>query len=261
VLVVFSGVVSKVAAYGFLRIVAPLFPDAMDGFQTLILVLAILSILYGSAQAFTQTNARLILGYSSMAQLGFMVLGIFALEPEGAQGALMHMVNHGLVVAPVFFIIVLLAERSGGSDDIKDMGGIAFRAPVLAGLFLISSLATLAIPGSANFVGEFFIMLGAFEHGIAWAVLAAAGVAMASVYMLRMYIRTMHNRVGPAVVSRDLGVRDALVIVPLVAAVVAFGLYPQAALEDQERSAERSISAARQVDQPAQQATTAGATP
>jgi NADH-quinone oxidoreductase subunit M len=84
---------------------------------------------------------------------------------------------------------------------------------------------------------------------------------MASVYMLRMYIRTMHNRVGPAVVSRDLGVRDALVIVPLVAAVVAFGLYPQAALEDQERSAERSISAARQVDQPAQQATTAGATP
>ncbi len=261
VLVVFSGVVSKVAAYGFLRIVAPLFPDAMDGFQTLILVLAILSILYGSAQAFTQTNARLILGYSSMAQLGFMVLGIFALEPEGAQGALMHMVTHGLVVAPVFFIIVLLAERSGGSDDIKDMGGIAFRAPVLAGLFLISSLATLAIPGSANFVGEFFIMLGAFEHGIAWAVLAAAGVAMASVYMLRMYIRTMHNRVGPAVVSRDLGVRDALVIVPLVAAVVAFGLYPQAALQDQERSAERSISAARQVDQPAQQATTAGATP
>jgi NADH-quinone oxidoreductase subunit M len=137
---------------------------------------------------------------------------------------------------------------------------------VLAALFLISSLATLALPGSANFVGEFYILLGAFKLGIAWAAVAAIGVAMASVYMLRMYIRAMHNRVGPSVVSRDLSRRDALVIVPLVAAIVAFGLYPQAALEDQERSAERSISAARQVDQggnpAAQQAgATQGATP
>jgi len=249
VLVVFSGVVSKVAAYGFLRIVAPLFPDAMDAFQTLIIVLALLSIVYGSAQAFTQTNTRLILGYSSMAQLGFMVLGIFSLRPEGAQGALMHMVNHGLVVAPLFLIIVLLAERAGGSDDIKDMGGLAFRAPILTGLFLITALATLAMPGSANFVGEFYILLGAFRHDVAVAFIAASGVALASVYMLRMYIRAMHNRVGPDVRSRELGGRDAAVIAPLVLAIIAFGLYPQAALEDQERTAERSIATARQIDE------------
>ena len=133
VLAIFSGVLSKVAAYGFLRIVLPLFPDAAEDYQSLILILALLSILYGSAQAFTQTNARLVLGYSSIAQLGFITLGIFALDPEGrgAQGAVLQMVNHGLVVAPLFLIIVLLSERSGGSEDITKMGGLAFRGPVL----------------------------------------------------------------------------------------------------------------------------------
>ena len=107
---------SKVAAYGFLRIVLPIFPDAAQDFQSLILILALLSIIYGSAQAFTQTNARLVLGYSSIAQLGFITLGIFAMDPEGrgAQGAILQMVNHGLVVAPLFLIVVLLAERSAG---------------------------------------------------------------------------------------------------------------------------------------------------
>src|SRR3712207_3389261 len=163
VLAVFSGVLSKVAAYGFLRIALPIFPDAVADFQTIILVLALISIVYGSAQAFTQTDVRLILGYSSIAQLGFITLGIFALRDAGAQGAILQMVNHGLVVAPLFFIVALLAERAGGSEDLKDMGGIAFRGPVLSTLFLIVALATLAIPGSANFAGEFLILLGLFQ--------------------------------------------------------------------------------------------------
>ena len=111
------------------------------------------------------TNARLILGYSSVAQLGFITLGIFAFDApaQGAQGALLQAVNHGLVVAPLFFVIALLAERAGGSEDIRDLGGIAFRAPVLAALFLIVALATLAMPGSANFAGEFLILLGVVQ--------------------------------------------------------------------------------------------------
>ena len=159
------------------------------------------SILYGSVQAFTQTNARLILGYSSVAQLGFITLGIFALDPagQGAQGALLQAVNHGLVVAPLFFVIALLAERAEGSEDIRDYGGIAFRAPILAVLFLIAALATLAMPGSANFAGEFLILLGTFSSVQAIAFVASIGVVLASVYALRMYIRSMHNRVGPKV--------------------------------------------------------------
>jgi NADH-quinone oxidoreductase subunit M len=254
VLVFFSGVVSKVAAYGFLRVVLPIFPDAAVNFQTPLMILALISILYGSAQAFTQTNTRLILGYSSLAQLGFITLGIFSLTPQGAQGAILQMVNHGLVVAPLFLIIVLLAERAAGSEDLRDMGGLALRAPVLAGLFLITAMATLAIPGSANFAGEFLILLGTFESKQAIAIIATVGVAMASVYMLRMFIGTMHNRVGQAAVSREIGLRDALVIAPLVAAIVAFGLYPQLALEQSETTVQQAV-------RPAQtSAGTAGAT-
>ncbi len=244
-LAIFSGVVSKVAAYGFLRIVLPLFPAAVDDYQTIVLIIALLSILYGSAQAFTQTNARLILGYSSLAQLGFITLGIFAADSaaQGAQGALLQAVNHGLVVAPMFFVVALLAERAGGSEDIRDMGGIAFGAPVLASLFLIAALATLAMPGSANFVGEFLILLGVFNSKIALAFIASVGVILASVYALRMFIRTTHNRVAPGVTSIDLSLRDALVLVPLIVAILAFGVYPQLALDNGERAVKASVQA------------------
>jgi len=247
-LAVFSGVVSKVAAYGFLRIALPFFPEAAQDFQTILMVLAVLSILYGSVMAFTQTNARLILGYSSIAQLGFITLGIFAVDGAGAgaQGALLQAVNHGLVVAPMFFVVALLAERAGGAEDIRDMGGIAFRAPVLAGLFLVATLATLAMPGSANFVGEFLILLGVFEESMTFAFLASLGVVLAAVYALRMYIRTMHNRTGPAVTSFELSLRDGMVLVPLVLAIVAFALYPQGALTHSEPAVEAVMAPALQ---------------
>jgi NADH-quinone oxidoreductase subunit M len=251
VLMVFSGVLSKVGAYGFLAIVLPLFPQAAAHFQTLMLVIALLSILYGSAMAFTQTHARLIAGYSSVAQLGFITLGIFALNPQGAQGAILQMVNHGLVVAPVFFIIALLAARAGGSEDIREMGGIAFRAPLLATIFLVVALATLAMPGSANFVGEFLILLGVFKAKLAIAVIAFAGVVMASVYALRLFIRAMHNRVVPGVKSRELTRMDALVLVPLLAVIVFLALYPQGALERSESSATTSVAAAHAALSPA----------
>jgi NADH-quinone oxidoreductase subunit M len=246
VLAVFSGVVSKVAAYGFLRIVLPLFPAAADDWQTIMLILAVLSILYGSIQAFTQTNMRLILGFSSVAQLGFITLGIFALDEgaRGAQGALLQAVNHGLVVAPLFLIIALLAARAGGSEDIRDMGGIAFRAPVLASLFMIVTLATLAMPGSANFVGEFLILLGVFDSKLAIAIIASSGVVLASVYALRMYIRSMHNRQGAAVTSFEISLRDGLVIVPLVLCILAFAFFPQRAIDAGEAAAQSASQAA-----------------
>jgi NADH-quinone oxidoreductase subunit M len=244
VLAVFSGVLSKVAAYGFLRICLPLFPHASQHYQTLLLLIALASILYGSAMAFTTTNTRLVLGYSSVAQLGFIVLGIFSLRPEGAQGALLQAVNHGLVVVPAFFIVALLSARAGGSEDLRDMGGGAFRAPVLAALFLVVALATLAMPGSSNFAGEFLILLGVFRAKVVIAVIAFTGVAMASVYMLRMFIRAAHNRVGPRMEPRELRPVDGLILVPLVLAIVAFALYPQLALQRSEHSVKASVASA-----------------
>ena len=167
---------------------------------------------------------------------------MFALDQQGsgANGALLQAVNHGLVVAPMFLIIVLLAERSG-TEDITKMGGLAFRAPVWAALFLIVALATLAMPGASNFVGEFLILLGLFQTKLAIALIAFTGVVMASVYMLRMFIRTMHNRVGEGVTPREIGFGDAVVIVPLVLAILAFALYPQAALTASEPAVKSAV--------------------
>jgi NADH-quinone oxidoreductase subunit M len=242
VVAVFSGVLAKVGAYGFLRIVLPLFPQATVHFQELLLLIALASILYGSVMAFTQTDLRLIVGYSSIAQLGFITLGIFALNPQGTQGALLQMVNHGLVTAALFFIIAVVAARAGGSEDVRDMGGIATRAPVLAALFLVVALATLAMPGSSNFMGEFYILLGVFKSKLVIACVAFTGVVLASVYMLRAYTGAMHNRVGPKVAPREMSLRDLAVIAPLVLVIVAIALYPQLPLERQQATAKLVVS-------------------
>src|SRR5919204_4080708 len=198
VLALLSGVLAKVGMYGFLRIVLPLLPAASQHYQELMIAIAVVSILYGSVLAFSQDDARLVVGYSSVAQLGFILLGIFALDLQGkgAQGALLQMVNHGLVVGPLFLIIAALAARARGSESLSRMGGIAFRAPVLAGLFLIVAFATLAMPGSSNFMGELLILFGTFSTKIVFGLVASAGVALAAVYMIRMYQRSMHNRLA-----------------------------------------------------------------
>jgi NADH-quinone oxidoreductase subunit M len=240
-LAVFSGVLAKVGAYGFLRVVLPLFPAAAVEFQEVVLVIALASILYGSVMAFTQTNVRLVAGYSSVAQLGFITAGIFALRADGADGAVLQMVNHGLVVAPLFVIVAILAERSG-TEDLREMGGMAMRAPVLAALFLIVTLATLAMPGSANFVGEFYILNGLFDAKIVFAIVAISGVALSAYYALRLYQRTMHNRLAEGVVSREIGWRDGVVLAPLVLCIVGLAFYPQLILKRADPSVQQSVS-------------------
>ncbi|HEX7246367.1 MAG TPA: NADH-quinone oxidoreductase subunit M [Solirubrobacterales bacterium] len=242
-LAVFSGVLAKVGAYGFLRVVLPLFPSATVEFQEVILVIALASILYGSVMAFTQTNMRLVAGYSSVAQLGFITAGIFALRADASDGAVLQMVNHGLVVAPLFVIVAILAERSG-TEDLREMGGMAMRAPVLAALFLIVTLATLAMPGSANFVGEFYILNGLFDSKIVFAIVAITGVAMSAYYALRLYQRTMHNRLTSGVTSREIGLRDGVVLVPLVLCILGLALYPQLILKRTNESAKQAVAAA-----------------
>ena len=248
-LAVFSGVLAKVGAYGFLRVVLPLFPDATVEFQEVILLIALASILYGSVMAFTQTNVRLIAGYSSVAQLGFITAGIFALRADGADGAILQMVNHGLVVAPLFIIVAILFERTG-TEDIREMGGMALRAPVLAALFLIVALATLAMPGSANFIGEFYILNGLFEEKIVFAFVAISGVAMSAYYALRLYQQTMHNRKPEGLLSREIGLRDGLVLVPLVLCILGLALYPQLILERTAPSVAQTVAKVRQNEAP-----------
>jgi len=243
VLVLVSAVLSKVGVYGFLRVVVPILPDAAHTFQTLIIVIAVVSIIYGSVLAFSQVDARMVVAYSSIAQLGFIVLGIFALDPKGAQGAVMQMVTHGLVIVPLFFIIAALTVRAGGSGSLERMGGIAFGAPVLATLFLVITLATLAMPGSPNFVGEFLILFGVFEDKLVFGLVASSGVALAAVYMIRVFQRSMHNRVAEGVQPREAGRLEIGVIAPVAAVIVALGVYPQLLLD---RSEEATVSKVRE---------------
>jgi NADH-quinone oxidoreductase subunit M len=240
-LALFSGVLSKVGAYGFLRVVLPIFPAATTHFQELVLVIAVASILYGSVMAFTQTSARLILGYSSMAQLGFITLGIFSLRPDGADGAILNMVNHGLVVAPLILIAVILVERAG-TDDIRRMGGLAVRAPVLAALFLIATLALLAMPGSANFIGEFYILNGTFQSKIVYAFVAAIGIALAAYYALRLYQAAMHNRTPDGIESREIGVLRGVILTGLVACIIGIALWPGLVLHRADNSVNSRLS-------------------
>ncbi|MEA2409344.1 MAG: NADH-quinone oxidoreductase subunit [Thermoleophilaceae bacterium] len=244
VLALLSGVLSKVGVYGFLRIVLPVMPDGAQHWQELFIILAVFSILYGSILAFSHDNIRLVLAYSSIAQLGFIVLGIFALEEKGAQGALFQMLNHGLVVVPLFLIVGVIALRAGGSESLRELGGMAFRAPVLAGLFLVIALATLAMPGSGNFVGELLILFGAFEDKLVYGLVASAGVVLAAVYMIRLYQGTMHGRVGPTVESREIDGVNLAAIAPLVAIVIALGVYPHFVVSRTERDTVQAISGA-----------------
>jgi len=245
VLVLVSAVLSKVGVYGFLRVVLPILPDAAQRFQTLMIVIAVFSIIYGSVLAFSQVEARLVVAYSSIAQLGFIVLGIFSLDPKGAQGAVMQMVTHGLVVIPLLFIVAALAARARDSDSLERMGGIAFRAPVLAALFLVVTFATLAMPGSPNFVGELLILFGTFEDKLAFGVVASAGVVLAAVYMIRVFQRSMHNRVAETAEPREATGLEVAVIAPVVAVVVALGVYPQVLLD---RSEEATVAKVREAE-------------
>jgi NADH-quinone oxidoreductase subunit M len=197
------------------------------------IVVAVVSILYGSALAFSQDEARLVVGYSSIAQLGFIILGIFSLDPKGVDGALFQMVNHALVVAPLFLIIAVLADRVPGERTrLATMGGMALRGPVLAALLLIATFATLAMPGSGNFVGELLILFGTFNTKFVYGLVAATGVVLASVYMIRFFQRAMHGRERPPGASRDIlpGGPDLLSIAPLIAVIVVLGVCPQIVL-------------------------------
>lgn len=261
VLAVFSGVLSKIAAYGFLLIALPLLPEGVADLRWIVLVIAVISILYGSLIALTTTNARLVLAYSSVAQLGFITLGIFALRTDGASGALLQSVNHGVAVFGAFLAVAILSQRAGGSEDLRDMGGIATRAPIFAVLFVIVTYAVLALPGSANFMGEFLILRGAWEGAsIALAVVASLGIALAAVYALRLFILGAHNRVGPHAEPHEASKPQiALLAVPVVL-ILALAIHPQQTLRASDLSATQSVlPSAAAVDPAAAQAMAAEA--
>lgn len=224
---VLSGVVSKAAVYGFLVIVLAKFPEPVDDFTTLMLVLAGAALVYGSVLAFRAPDLRGIVAYSSLAQMGLITLGVFAFNDLGLDGAVLLSVAHALV-STTMFLLVGSVERRCGTGDLAALGGMARGRPVLATVLLVAGMIALAVPGSTTFAGEFLIMAGVYEEGWGYAAVVALGIVLAAMYVLRLISAVLHVRPGAAVHEEALDLRpgELALVLPLVACLLALSVWP-----------------------------------
>ena len=240
--VILAAVLLKMGTYGFLRFALPLFPQAAAELAPLMIALAIVGIIYGALVCLVQPDLKRLIAFSSVSHLGFVMLGIFAFNLQALQGSLIQMVNHGLSTGALFLLVGMLYERRH-SRAIADFGGLAHVMPVLAACFMVAALSSVGLPGLNGFVGEFLILLGAFQARPLYGVLAATGVVLAAAYMLWMYQRVMfgevtheENRALP-----DLSPREGAVLAPLLLLIVWIGVYPSSFLGKTEPSAARFL--------------------
>jgi NADH-quinone oxidoreductase subunit M len=226
-LITFAGVMGKAGAYGFLRIAVPLFPNPVLwwDWRWVIPVLAVAAIIWGALMAIAQRDMKLLVAYSSVSHMGFIVLGIFAFNVQGQQGAVLQMVNHGIIVPALFLLVAWIADRAGTRDR-SALAGLAGRMPVMAGVFIVVVLAALGLPGLNSFVGEFMTLLGAWERAPVLAVLGAVGLVLAPVYMLRLFQGTMHGEPLDKKPMPDIRAGQLVLLGPLVLLMFVLGLYP-----------------------------------
>jgi NADH-quinone oxidoreductase subunit M len=224
---VLSAIVSKTAVYGFLVIVLPRFPEPVDDFTGVVLVLSGAALVYGSLLAFRAPDLRGIVAYSSLAQMGLITIGLFALNDLGVTGAVLLSVGHALVSATMF-LLVGMVERRCGTGELSALGGMARGRPVLATVLLVVGMVALAVPGSVTFAGEFLIMAGAYENGWGYAAVVALGIVLAAMYVLRLISAVLHVRPGAAVRDEALDLRpgELALILPLVACLVVLSAWP-----------------------------------
>jgi NADH-quinone oxidoreductase subunit M len=236
--VLLGGVMAKLGTYGIIRFDLELFPHATRTLAPLFLTLGVIGILYGAIVAAVQRNLKRLVAYSSLAHMGFIVLGLFALSGEAVSGAVLQMVNHGVYTAGLFLLIAAIARRTG-SVDVGRLSGLQRTLPVLAACFTVVMLASIGVPGLNGFVGEFLILAGTFLTHRWWAVVAIVGVILAAVYFLWAYQEAFHGHPteeleggGDAPQSaRDLGWRERAVIAPIIVAIVFLGVYPKPVLD------------------------------
>ena len=224
---ILSGVVSKAAVYGLLRIVLAKFPEPVDDFQVAILAFAAVGLVYGSLLAFRAPDLRSVTAYSSMAQMGLIVLGLFSLTELGRNGAILQSVAHGLVSA-VLFLLVGMVETRTGTSAFSVLGGMARGRPALATVLMTTGIIALAVPGSVAFAGEFLILAGVYKAGWGWAAIGAGAIVLAAMYMLRLISAVLHRARGGDVrdESPDLRPFELALVVPLVAALLFLSAWP-----------------------------------
>ncbi|MFH1874753.1 MAG: NADH-quinone oxidoreductase subunit M [Pseudomonadota bacterium] len=241
--VILAGILLKMGVYGFYRLGIPIFPLATATFAPLMLTLAVISIIYGALVAMVQPDLKRLIAYSSVSHLGFVVLGLFALEPEAVKGAILQMFNHGLSTGALFLLVGMLYERRG-SRLIADFGGIARALPMLSVFFIVVSLSSLGLPGLNNFVGEFLILLGSFQTQPVFALTALAGVVLVAIYMLWLVQRVFLGKLKDENFFKlpDLTMREYWVLVPIIILIIGIGVWPKPWLMKIEKSTNNFIS-------------------
>jgi len=240
--VMLAAVLLKMGAYGLIRFGIPLFPEAARDFVPWIMALAIIGIVYGALVAIVQTDLKRLVAYSSVAHLGFVVLGMFVGTYQGMSGGILQMVSHGLSTGALFMLVGMLYERRH-TRAIADFGGLQKTVPILAGIFLFVALSSIGLPGLNGFVGEFLVLLGTFVGYRWWVVPAAFGVVLAAIYLLWAYQRVFHGPVTRDENRRlpDVSLREALMLAPILALIVFIGIYPKPFLERIEPSARKIV--------------------
>ncbi|MCK6585430.1 MAG: NADH-quinone oxidoreductase subunit M, partial [Anaerolineales bacterium] len=247
--VILAGVLLKMGTYGFLRFNLPLFPDASVQAAPWIALLATIGIIYGAAVSYAQSDVKKLVAYSSVSHLGFVMLGLFALNPEGVAGAILQMVNHGLSTGALFLLVGMIYEQTH-TREIKVYGGLWKITPIFGTIMLIASLSSMGLPGLNGFVGEFTILLGAFGSeaiGNPWyAGISALGVIMAAVYILYMFQKVFLGPAGEITHHhelKDLNWREIITAIPLVVFMFWIGLYPKPFFDILAPAVEKLLSA------------------
>ena len=240
--VMLAAVLLKMGAYGLIRFGIPLFPEAARDFVPMVMALAIVGIIYGALVAIVQRDLKRLVAYSSVAHLGFVVLGMFVGSLQGMSGGILQMVNHGLSTGALFMLVGMLYERRH-SRLIKDFGGLQKTVPILAGIFLFVVLSSIGLPGLNGFVGEFLVLLGTFVRYRWWVVPATFGVVLAAVYLLWAYQRVFHGEPDKPEnrTMRDIDLREAVMLAPILALILFIGVYPKPFLERIEPSSRVTV--------------------
>ncbi len=226
-----SALLAKLGSYGLLRFAVGLFPLALPTMRPIMLTLAVIGILYGSLIACATPDLKRLVAYSSVAQMGFITLGIMTGSKIALVGAVLLMFNHGVITAG-FFLIIGFIEQRRGSYQIKDLTGLQGPAPVMAALFTVVMLASIGLPGLSGFVSEYLILIGTFGTHAWWGAVATTGVLAAAVYLLWAYQRVFHGRAEGANASiTDLNAKERWVLVPVVVLILALGVFPKPVLD------------------------------
>ena len=223
--VLLAGLLLKTGGYGLIRFVLPLFPQAARSFAPVALGMAVAGILYGAVMAFVQTDMKRLVAYTSVSHLGFVLLGVFAFDPQALSGAVVQMVSHGLSTGALFILVGSLADRIH-TRELGRMGGLWKQVPVMGAAALALTMALVGLPGLLNFVGEFLVLLGAYRVSPALAVAAGLGLVLATVYGLRMFGLAFHGGPRERWEIPDLSAREATALFVLIALLVGLGLYP-----------------------------------